>query len=254
MSPCRPHLLGLAALSAAHLLAADALPAQYLEGIVLEWGSEQPIEGASVSLVAHEGGHSVSDLTGRGGRFYVRAPLEGSYTLVIDALGYTESAAGPVELTAGQTVQVRYFLTAEPIEIEPLEVLVERRSTALDQVGFYDRLADGLGTFLTREDVLRERPPETADLLRGIPGIRLERNARGEPLIVMRGGRQRRCYPHVFLDGVREVGGGSTPVNVSMVVRPDDIQGVEVYSGSAGIPSQFSGLYGSCGVIVLWTR
>ena len=53
---------------------------------------------------------------------------------------------------------------------------------------------------------------------------------------------------------IHRAGGGSTPVYVSEFVRPDDIAGVEIYSGSGGVPIQFSGGFGNCGVIVFWTR
>jgi hypothetical protein len=59
----------------------------------------------------------------------------------------------------------------------------------------------------------------------------------------------------VFIDGMQASMYGNT-FSVDDLVRPDDLEGIEVYSG-ASIPIQFvrDGPMGTnCGAIMLWTK
>ncbi|MBL8987755.1 MAG: hypothetical protein JNJ80_15900, partial [Gemmatimonadetes bacterium] len=55
------------------------------------------------------------------------------------------------------------------------------------------------------------------------------------------------CGPTYFVDGqVARSFAESTPIS--------DVQGIEVYRGSAEVPAEFTGSDAMCGVIAIWTR
>lgn len=58
------------------------------------------------------------------------------------------------------------------------------------------------------------------------------------------------CPMTVYVDQVPM----PTPFNLDLLPSPKDLAGIEVYSGAATIPPQFSGTNRGCGVILVWTR
>ncbi len=82
--------------------------------------------------------------------------------------------------------------------------------------------------------------------------IRIELTPGAESATLDRG-RATSWYPaslRVAIDG--QVQPGSTSLDI---VAPEEIEGVEIYSGPATIPSEFAGARDQyCGLIVIWTR
>jgi hypothetical protein len=58
------------------------------------------------------------------------------------------------------------------------------------------------------------------------------------------------CPPQFFLDGI-EVTGFSIDD-----IPPGDVEGVELYPGPSGLPSEFNRLHTTvaCGAILIWSR
>ena len=111
---------------------------------------------------------------------------------------------------------------------------------------FWLRRKHGFGRFFTREDIERRHPIRVSDMLFTIPGFSVYRIGGTTRIRSRRSG----CAPRVWLDGVPLFG----DEDVDAVVTPNDVEGIEVYSGAAGTPVEFSGGRGSCGAIVIWTR
>ena len=42
--------------------------------------------------------------------------------------------------------------------------------------------------------------------------------------------------------------------DLDQMIRPDDIEAVEVYKSASEVPVQFQGQNGSCGTILVWTK
>lgn len=62
------------------------------------------------------------------------------------------------------------------------------------------------------------------------------------------------CDMAVYLDGVRIWAlGQQDPTNMDSF-SPRELEGVEIYRGSARAPARYSGLDHARGVILLWTR
>ncbi|HKP76068.1 MAG TPA: Plug domain-containing protein, partial [Longimicrobiaceae bacterium] len=94
------------------------------------------------------------------------------------------------------------------------------------------------------------RATRTSDLLRRIPGLAFRQTRKGGFALRGRGG----CEPQVYLDGM-DVSMFGTATTVDDLVRPEDLEGVEVY-GSSSIPVEFirNTPGDQCGAVMLWTR
>jgi hypothetical protein len=111
---------------------------------------------------------------------------------------------------------------------------------------FLRRKQEGRGRYFSREDIERRNPNTVGDLLRTVPGMRLD--CRG-PICraVLARASTRNCQPSYWMDGI------PTDPSVVWLQPPRDLDGVEVYSGPSETPPELE-RNSSCGAIVLWTR
>ena len=189
------------------------------------------------------------------GRFALDELTPGFNIVEFTQFGYA-TRNETIEVLPGRVTSVRLSLSADPVELDPIEVTVERREIVLQDVGFYSREADGFGEFIDREEIENRAPGEMTDLFTRIPGAGLLADG-GNPLekyVILRGGRTESCFPRVVLDGVIVVGGGEAPARLDHLIDPQAVAGVEVYPSSTGVPMQYAGTGASCGLIVIWTR
>jgi outer membrane cobalamin receptor len=104
--------------------------------------------------------------------------------------------------------------------------------------------------FITRDDIERRGPFRVSDLL-GDRGWLEYADGHGVAVV----NRRTQSEPAVYLDGHRLVEeckhGAAEAVNL---VHPGDVEGIEIYSGPATTPAEFSGSTARCGVIAIWTR
>lgn len=125
--------LGLAVAVVSLATAASHLAAQEVHGRLLTRAEGAPLVGAYLEL-ARDGTPVATALSDAEGRFRVRAPEAGLYTLEVEYLGYatvtTEVEAGPPELAP---VIVR--LTQRAIELEGLVANAERQCDVPREVG-----------------------------------------------------------------------------------------------------------------------
>lgn len=144
------------------------------------------------------------------------------------------------------TVQV--LLERAVVELSTVRV-IGRRDVMGPMAGFYHRQAAGNGRFFTSADIDRRNASRLTDLLRDVPGLRIE--GRGmQNVIRIRGAR---CSPLIWLDGQALM---SAEVDMD-AWDTRTFEGIEVYSGPAGVPVEFqrnSRVSSSCGTIILWSR
>jgi hypothetical protein len=157
--------------------------------------------------------------------------------------------------------------------------IVGDKQTRDTRDGFDTRRLQGLGTFVTEEDLARHPTPVLADVLERIKDVHLEHGIRTGPgmppnsMPYLRGTGGGYCLPNVFVDGMifmsvktdPIIGGGKpTPVenndivnqfaDLALTVHPERITGIEVYT-SGNIPPQYDRTsWNGCGSIVIWTR
>ncbi len=235
----------------------DVVATGYFVGRVVDGDSGTPVAGADVRIADFY----LAGITDDDGRFEVSGVPPGSHPVRFSSLGYA-TRTDTVGFVAGQTSDARVRLARDPIEIEPIEVTVERREIALQREGFYDRRDQGMGQFIDLEIIERRRPERLTDLFTGLPGVSLVSSPYNalERTVMLRGGRNTTltgdgsCYPMVVIDGLVVHRGGSEPAVIDNLVDPQAVAGIEVYPSQAGVPIRFSGLDAACGVVLVWTR
>jgi len=249
----RPVLLTLALLAGSIGVATAQRPST-LRGVVVSRDGGRPIEAALVEV------DSTGVRTDRMGRFEIRGLRAGPERLRVRAIGFAALRA-VVDLVEGPTEPIRIELS--PV-VDTLEsIVVEGERTREGRLaGFDRRRAGGMGRYLTRGDIERAHPLRFSQLLQLVPsgvlvhdslGTPLAVSQRGSKLVTLPDGRMvvAECTVRVAIDGQVQPGGTSLDV-----VAPEEIEGVEIYSGPATIPAEFATARRDqfCGLILIWTR
>lgn len=155
-----------------------------------------------------------------------------------------------VEISANQMAEVRIRLTPLAGALPSVVIRPGRVTYSGRLAGYYSRLEKkSSGYFISREDIDREKPSHTTQLLQHAPGIGPSRGRGGVSGVRMRG---RNCWPLVWLDGTPMPAG---EVDLDGFV-PSSIQGIELYLGSTTAPMRYLGNRdaSSCGTILIWSR
>lgn len=219
-------------------------------GLVTDQATGAPVADVVVN-VAVQGRVAT---TSTSGRFTLPDLLPGRYEVTFSHLGY-QQRTDSVDINVGRVSVMEVALSAEAIELDPIEVSVERRDVTLQGVGFYERETDGWGKFVDREELERWSPMELSDALIRFPGVRVVTDPdmpTRRYVLFRRAGEQ--CYPSVYIDGMLIERGGDTRVVLDDLVDPIAVAGVEIYRGQAGLPAQYWGMNSSCGVVLIWIR
>lgn len=258
----RPGRAVLALAFVAAGLAGRAGPAfgQAVTGRVLDVVTDSAIVLARVRLLDSAGVALLYTVSDDRGWFLLAAPGPGKYYLHAESGFYKERLDGPLLLAAGDTALISYHLEPDPAGLDPIIVEARSRRIALQRAGFYERERTGLGRFLTREKIEARPARYITDLFAAMPGVTLVRGQFGRREVIFRGGTRiatgglDACYPRVFIDGMMRALGGSTPTGLDDLIRPDEVEAVEVYRSTAEVPGQYGGAMAGCGVILIWTR
>ncbi|MDH5235448.1 MAG: TonB family protein [Gemmatimonadota bacterium] len=182
------------------------------------------------------------------GRFQlVDAPL-GEAKLVIRRIGF---APETLPLVVGREVTELEGIALRRVAM-PLQAVIVNGHTNLTgpMAGFYTRRDRGQGRFFTQEQIERLGPRRMSDLLRSVPGLRVDQRRYGVSSFRMRGAP---LAPLVWLDGTPM---GSSEVDLDSF-DPRSFAGIEVYSGAATVPVEFAGnrmMSTAGGAVLLWSR
>lgn len=219
-------------------------------GLVTDQATGEPVPEVVVNVAVQ--GRVATTTTS--GRFTLPDLLPGRYEVTFSHLGY-QQRTDSVDVNVGRVSVMEVALSVEAIELDPIEVSVERQDVTLQGVGFYERKIDGWGDFVDREELERWSPVDLSDALIRFPGVRVVSDP-GMPsrrfVMFRRAGEE--CYPSVYIDGVMIERGGDTPPALNDLVDPIAVAGVEIYKGQAGLPPQYWGVNSSCGVVLIWIR
>jgi hypothetical protein len=202
-----------------------------------------PVAGARISVVnLHR-----SAVTDSVGRFAFNSLTRGQYLVEATVIGYAPLSAvvtiadnerKDIEFrtdTAGRLLPTIYVEGEEQPDLIRVMTVFERRR------------AGGHGKFITRDDILQRNPMRIMDMIRFLPGVRVNCNT---------GTCQARlnhdpsgCPPAVFID--------DQPVTISILesTPPSSIEGVELYRGPSETPPELNNETARCGgAIAVWTR
>ncbi len=243
--------LGLSIVCA--LSARTDLSAQTVYGVLLERGTDRPIELGLVTLLTVDGDSVASVLSDGAGEFVLEASDAGDFRLAASALGYEPTiAASVLSLPRGSSMTLQFRI--EPLPIEIGGVTIEARSSLFQQPnlvrnGFVDRVQRGFGRFITPFDVANSPAASTSDLL-SRTGRVTTRYILGGDRILMRGTRGY-CTPTVYVDGFRV---NLSDISIDVIAPKLDLEAAEVYRSAIEAPPRFGGGMEGCGVIVLWTK
>ncbi|CAN5621881.1 hypothetical protein BH23GEM6_BH23GEM6_03170 [soil metagenome] len=189
-------------------------------------------------------GMGIQAPTGQDGTIRLEGIRPGTRTVEVRYLGYAPQQAS-VTLEAGRSSHVRFAMVVQPIRLA--EVRVRARPSRLLRTGFYRRRGGGAGTFFTREEIQKLQPRTLSDLMRRVPGANVFTGRAGMGSANFRGG-QMNCPVQFYIDGTM------THQFLIDEVRPEDVEGIEIYRGAASLPPEFNKGTAICGVIVIWTR
>lgn len=235
--------IGIAALSSASESRGQGIGA--LNGVVLD-SAGMRIEGAEVHLLRS----ALVARTDSAGMFLLAAPA-GNAELHVRRLGY-HPLAFAIAVIAGETQSLEIVLLVHPTVIDT--VLVDAVATSPRMYDFEQRRVRGVGSFITRKDIEKRRPHVMSEMLRTVPGVRLDRSNTGRNSVDMTRNFDRRsrgiCPVQLFVDGHPYRGYGFGLDNFT----PDEVEAVEVYRSVSEIPPEYNYGSASCGVIALWTR
>lgn len=204
----------------------------------------RPLAGASLSVIGTRVGGESDDV----GAYRLAGLVAGDALLVSRRIGYAPETT-LVRVETGGNAPLDIILRRVAVSLDAV-VVRGRRDLRGPLVGFYARMARGHGRFFTQDQIARRNPARMSDLLRGVPGLRIESRRFGEQSFRLRGARQ---APLVWLDGTPM---GAAEVDLDMF-DPRSFAAIEVYSGSATVPVEFSGgraMSTSGGAILLWSK
>jgi hypothetical protein len=213
-----------------------------------------PLDAAEVSVV----GVGARVVTSANGRFRILQVPPGQYLLVVRRIGYSPTS-GIIDVPAVDTLKLSYTLTQSVYALDTIRV--RERRVSLRMAEFETRRRQGLGQFVTQEEIEARGSQATHDFMRRFRGVQISTNTTevfGGTQIYSRregggytsGGQQAYCPMQVMLDGIIM----PSYFNLDFLPPPKQIAGIEAYTGPATIPAQFGGVDRRCGVVAVWTR
>jgi hypothetical protein len=212
--------------------------------------SGAPIAGAQL----HVSGAVAEALSNERGAFVLDRLPAGSQTLEVRALGYVPERQSIDVMLEGESQNIGVTMTSTKQFLDTVRVTAFS-AFSRDANGFERRRKATMGRFITREDISKRAGMFVSDHLAGILGVSMVPANFGQ-IATMRGGDGRACNPTVYIDRMRlGLGFSGESVgdsNIDDWARPEDVDGIEVYTHGMEVPAEF--YTGSdCGAIVIWT-
>ena len=193
-------------------------------------------------------GTSAWTLSNAEGRFHLAGVPPGRHVVEVK---HPDRAplAFPVLFEPGKTMELSIRLETSVVPLEELVVEGRRPDHPIKMTGFYQRLQSGQGHFITRDEINKREPRIMTDMLRKVPGLRIVCDFGKCSAQTFQESRRivGSCPIQYFLDGVPFLGDIDE-------LTPDQIEGVEIYRGSASIPPEYNRGSAMCGVIAIWSR
>ena len=206
----------------------------------------RPVENARVRAANSER----SAYTDSAGEYRLAGVPAGTQTLEVRALGYAPEAIATT-LAPESDTPIDVQLTSVKRVMDTIRVAAQR-IYSIDAMGFERRRKSRSGLFFDADVVRRRSPYSVLQLLYEVPSMRVEQQGL-ERTFMMRGGNAATglpCPPAFFLNGARMP--DEMLSELDLLVRPNELQGMEVYQGLTVPPEFFAN--GACGAVIVWTR
>lgn len=217
-------------------------PSGGIIGQVIDQESRSPVGGASISLL----GTQLRTATDTGGRFTQAGLGSGTYLLEVRAIGYGVTS-WLLRLRDGEVVDYIFEVAPLGVDLEP--IIVEGRPTYAQRrmLEFEQRRRGGRGVFITEDQIETSHAATMADLLRGVPGVRLNCRS-GICTAQMTRGARGVCSADWVVDGSPATMSSTPHLPVVGIIA------VEIYRSPNEAPPEFLKPDSQCGVIAIWTK
>jgi hypothetical protein len=163
---------------------------------------------------------------------------------MVRMIGYS-AVHVPVRLRGHDTAQVVVRLRAVTV-LDTMRITANSTHAQLDLEDLQLRMRQGLGYFLTEEQVRRRQSMRS--VVQGLPAMYIEgRNVfQFTPYTLVSG---KPCASTVYVDGIE------TTTDALQSYRPDQLISVEWYPHGSQAPLKYQPLNNAeCSVLLLWTR
>ncbi len=221
-------------------------PASGLSGVIVD-SLNEPVQYAVVTIADVNIGTTADE----DGKFRISGIVSGRTAFRVRRVGF-EPIHFEIELPDSASVEVKITMRASPHTVAPVAISGVREPLKL--VGFYERLAQGQGHFITPEYLDRTRPSRSSDALINIPDVVVDR--RGNRSRIMTSNQ--RCEYSLFIDGIQagEPGSRVRTTSPDDLVSASDLYAIEVFPRNRGVPARYLGMNheDGCGTILMWTK
>lgn len=242
-------------------VASPAVAQVRIVGRVIENETGEPIKGVDITVRGPHGGYMGHRITDERGMFEYFAKRGRGIRFAAERMGYKRNTTPILFFDHHDFFRVELRLARNAVLLAPLEVIARsgRRESAM-LTEFRYRLAHGQGHYFTRKDIEKRNPNRVTDMLAELPGVRLQSSGRGLRRVVhMARTDATHCPTQIWVDGFLINPQGVMPPGVDDyaiddVVQPQDVEGIEVYSGLSTVPPEFLNRWAQCGVVAIWTR
>lgn len=208
-----------------------------LSGVVSGVG-DRPL--ADVQLrVAGAVGSARSDSLGR---YSLTGLPAGTQMLEARRVGYVMVRV-PVQLR-GEHAATQDVAMTRIVSLDSIRIVAQRSRYP----EFERHRRNAFGRYLDEADILQRNPFMTSDLLRMLPGFRIEHRGGEDVVVSSRGStslRARSCPMNIVIDGIQGM-------DIDMV-HPADIAAMETYPSHIGVPVEYA-MQSPCGAVIIWTK
>jgi hypothetical protein len=205
----------------------------------------QPIANARVELQ----NTGAATKTRANGDFTLDSLPSGTQTLEVRQLGFSPTEVA-VELSqnAPQNVTVKM---SDYVPVLSAMRVTAQRERGLSDVGFSDRKRSGMGYYLDSDQLKMRQTTQFSDMLRTVPGIRVQPAGDGTNVITSSRDPTGGCVTF-YVDG--SPWQQMTPGDLDTYVRPEEVAALEVYNGSTTPPQFQQPGQSGCTTVVIWTE
>jgi len=190
------------------------------------------------------------------------APL-GTHMLDVRAVGYYPAHRAVDVVGEPSTVSVALRTMKAVLDTVKINA---REAAETHRAEFEGRRRTGIGRYLTDGEIAGRHPVATSDLFARQTDVDVVKNARSQERFIQMRALGTPCRPAVYIDGQNM--NSLTADDIDNAVRPEEIAGIEIYSGAVSPPEFASGSGGVgaerggrraqdprvCGSIVIWTK
>ena len=211
---------------------------------------------AAVAVSVFQTGVAVQ--TGESGRFRITQLPAGRHILFVRRLGF-EALSAVVDVRENDTLRLAFTMYPVAVTLGTTHVTA---TSALDRLAGFDerRKHEVGGKYITREDIEKQAPVATTDLLRRVLGILVVDSMHVPVVISSRGFKISNMKGNLVpVQCIVPVGVNGSLTDSHFAINsipPADIYGIEIYDGPASIPPLLNGGGADryCGLVMIWTR